>query len=122
LASILENNLRSGNSGLRWNFDKKIDIQGAYLEKDLKWQNGLVIGNIEVAAGRVANSDWWLNLKRRLIDTSNVLEVKLRIFSDSDSEIYFFHQQVSDNALHGSERIKIQKGWQDITLRLNEPE
>jgi hypothetical protein len=117
--AVQEKNLLSGNSGYRWDFNQKNELHGAYSEKEFIWENGQLSGNIEAAAGRVSNSDFWLNLNGRYIDTMYIQMLKLRLFSESDNEIYFFHQQIDDDALHVSERIKINKGWQVLSLSIN---
>ena len=119
MTAALEKNLLSGNSGYRWDFNHKSELRGAYREREFIWENGELSGNIEAAAGRVSNSDLWLNLNGRYIDTFHIQKLKLRLFSESNSEIYFFYQQIDDDALHVSERIKISKGWQELSLSIN---
>jgi len=111
--------LQEGNSIFRWEFNTKTDLRGAYKLDDFIWHGGRVSGEVELAVGRVSNSDFWLNLYGKNIDALHHSRVSLRIYNTSESEIYFFHQQRSSQALHVSERIKTQKGWQVITLDLS---
>lgn len=110
--------LQQGDSIFRWEFDAETDLSGTYKLDDFVWQAGKMSAEIEKAEGRVSNSDFWLNLRGKQVDALHHTRVSLRIFNASESEIYFFHQQSDSDALHVSERIKTEKGWQVMAIDL----
>jgi len=104
--------LLQGITPFQWSFSSRSELSAGHGIDEFDWTGELLKGDL-------VDPYFYLNLQGRYIDARRYKFIRLRIQSDTYSDLRIFHHQLSDKQIHVSEPIPVIPGWQIIEKDLS---